>query len=367
MLRTISIKLLVSIDTDAALKSVQRAFSEACNNIVPFAKAHRVFNNVKLHHLCYYDIRSKSPLGSQFVCNAIKSVAGKYKALKLKKQAEVPLIHFKPKSVHYDKKTYTLLDENTVSLTILSGRVKAKLVWGKHQRAVFDKGLAKEAELIIKNGSWYFNLVIDIPNPETVQSDVVMGVDLGENNIAATSTGKLFGGGKLRYDRDRFLAMRRRLQRNGSQSAKQLLKRLSGKEARHVTQVNHVVANAIIDEAIKHNVGVIALEDLTHIRKRIKAGKRMRARLHRWAWYQLQLFIAYKAEAVGIKLEYVNPAYSSQTCHQCGAIAKRDKNRLTCTCGNRAHSDLNASLNLAWLGKTAVLPRGAVNRPNVAA
>ena len=125
--------------------------------------------------------------------------------------------------------------------------------------------------------------------------------------------------------------------------------------------------NAIIDEAIKHNVGVIALEDLTNIRKRIKAGKRISARLHRWAWYQLQQFIAYKAEAVGIKVGYVKPAYSSQTCHQCGAIAKREKHRLTCTCGNRAHSDLNAGLNLAWLGKAAALPRGAVNRPNVAA
>ena len=194
-----------------------------------------------------------------------------------------------------------------------------------------------------------------------------MGVDLGENNIAATSTGKVIGGGKLRYDRDRFLAIRRRLQRNGSQSAKQLLKRLSGKEARHVTQVNHQVANAIIAEAIEHNVGVIALEKLTNIRKRIKAGKRVRARLHRWAWYQLQTFIEYKAEAVGIEVIYVNPAYSSKTCNKCGAIATRNKHRLTCSCGNRAHSDLNASQNLAWLGETAVSSRGAVNRPNVAA
>ena len=113
MLRTISIKLLVSEDTYEALKLVQRAFSEACNNIVPFAKENRVFNKVKLHHLCYYDIRERSSLGSQFVCNAIKTVASKYKALKLKKKAEVPLIHFKPKSVHYDKKTYTIIDENT--------------------------------------------------------------------------------------------------------------------------------------------------------------------------------------------------------------------------------------------------------------
>ena len=366
MLRTISIKLLVSTQTHDVLDAVRHAFSDACNEIVPYAKDNRAFNSVKLHHLCYYIIREKTGLGSQFTCNAIKSVAGKYKALKLKKNQDVPHIHFKPKSVHYDKKTYTLRDDDTVSLSTLGARVEAKLILGKHQKAIFEKGAPKEAELIFKHGTWYFNLVIEIPAPERTPNNKVMGVDLGENNIAAASTGKLIGGGKLRYDRDRFLAIRRRLQRNGSQSAKQLLKRLSGREARHVTQVNHQVANAIISEAIKHNVGVIAVENLTNIRKRIKAGKRVRARLHRWAWYQLQTFIDYKAEAVGIDVIYVNPAYSSKTCSKCGAIATRNKHRLTCSCGNRAHSDLNASQNLAWLGETAVSSRGAVNRPNVA-
>ena len=367
MLRTISIKLLVSSETHDALDTVRYAFADACNYIVPYAKDNRAFNNVKLHHLCYYDTRDRIGLGSQFTCNAIKAVAGKYKALKLKKHQDVPHIHFKPKSVHYDKKTYTLKDKNTVSLSTLGKRVDAKLIWGKHQKALFEKGTPKEAELIFKNGTWFFNLVIEISTPDRVSSNNVMGVDLGENNIAATSTGKLIGGGKLRYNRDRFLAIRRRLQRNGSQSAKQLLKRLSGKEARHVTQVNHQVGNAIIAEAIEHNIGVIALEKLTNIRKRIKAGKRVRARLHRWAWYQRQTFIEYKAEAVGIEVIYANPAYSSKTCNKCGAIAARNKHRLTCSCGNRAHSDLNASQNLAWLGETAVSSRGAVNRPNVAA
>lgn len=366
MLRTVSIKLLVSAQAHDALNAVRHAFADACNDIVPYAQESRVFNNVKLHHLCYYAIREKSPLGSQFTCNAIKAVAGKYKALKIKKSQEVPTIQFRPKSIHYDKKTYTLNNDTSVSLSTLGKRVEATLIWGAHQKALFEKGQPKEAELIFKNKTWYLNLVVEISTPKSVQSNKVMGVDLGENNIASTSTGKLIGGGKLRYDRDRFLAMRRRLQRNGSSSAKQLLKRLSGKEARHVTQVNHWVANIIIAEAIQYNVGVIALEKLTNIRKRIRAGKRVRARLHRWAWYQLQTFIEYKAEAVGIEIVHVNPAYSSKTCNQCGAIAVRNKHRLTCSCGNRAHSDLNASQNLAWLGETAVSSRGAVNRPNVA-
>ncbi len=35
----------------------------------------------------------------------------------------------------------------------------------------------------------------------------------------------------------------------------------------------------------------------TNILKRIKVGKRMRYRLHRWSWAQLQSFINYKAQA----------------------------------------------------------------------
>ena len=76
MLRTISIKLLVSTQTHDALDAVRYAFANACNAIVPYAKDNRIFNNVKLHHLCYYDIREASKLGSQFTCNAIKAVDG---------------------------------------------------------------------------------------------------------------------------------------------------------------------------------------------------------------------------------------------------------------------------------------------------
>lgn len=366
MKRTISIKLNPTNEQVKSLYALQETYAKACNAIVPFARDNRVFNNVKLHHLSYYSVREISGLGSQMVCQAIKSVCGKYKALKLKRSADVPTIEFKPKSVHYDKRTYTIKGDS-ISLYTLDGRIVVPMTFGPHQQKLFDQGTAKEAELISRDNNWYFNLVLDLPDTQPNGSTVVMGVDLGENNIAATSTGKIIGGGKLRYDRDRFLAMRRRLQRNGSQSAKQLLKKVSGKEARHVTHVNHCVANQIIDEAIKCNAGFIVLENLKNIRKRIKGNKRMRTRLHRWAWYQLQQFVEYKAQALGIEVIYVNPAYTSQTCAKCRSIAIRIKHLLSCKCGNRTHADGNASLNLVWLGETIVSSRDAVNRPVVAA
>ena len=100
------------------------------------------------------------------------------------------------------------------------------------------------------------------------------------------------------------------------------------------------------------------MEDLTHIRDRIQAGKRMRARLHGWAFRQLQSFVEYKAKAAGIAVEYVDRASTSQTCSWCGALGRRIN---VCNkCGFRAHADGNASRNLARIGSGAPLPRAAV-------
>ena len=89
----------------------------------------------------------------------------------------------------------------------------------------------------------------------------------------------------------------------GSQSAKRKLRQVSGKEARRVKHINHETSKAIVAAAVAAGARKIVLEDLTHIRARIKTGKRMRARLHRWAWRQLQTFVEYKAKACGIAVE----------------------------------------------------------------
>jgi len=237
---------------------------------------------------------------------------------------------------------------------------------GRHQRRILQGGIPREAELIRRNRKWFFNLVVESIDTPARTSGPVLGVDIGELNLAATSTGRLFGGEALRHRRDQHQALRRRLQSNGSQSARQKLRQVSGKEARRVRNLNHEVSKAIIGEAQRIGASRIVLEDLTHIRERIRAGKHVRSRLHRWPFRQLQDFVEYKASALGIEVVYVDPAYTSQDCSACGERGKRRRHRFECGhCGLRAHSDLNASRNLARIGETAVSPRAAVNTPDV--
>jgi IS605 OrfB family transposase len=368
MMRTASILLEMAAADSAALAVLQGAYAEACNSLVPTVREHRLWNRVGLHKRSYRALRETTPLGSQMCCNAIFSVCKAYKAQKelgrIAKDKPVPELRFDRASVHFDKRTYTIKGE-TVSLNTVHRRITVTMRPGDHQRCILETGVHKEAELVFRNGRWYFNLVVESGGEERVASGPVLGVDVGENNLAAVSTGKVFGGEQLRDQRDRHLALRRRLQSNGSQSAKQKLRQVSGKEARRVKHINHETSKAIVAEATRTGASKITMEGLRHIRSRIKAGKRMRARLHRWAWRQLQTFVEYKAAAAGIEVEYVNPAYTSQTCSVCLEIGKRVKHRFECSCGLRAHADLNASRNLARIGSGAPLPRAAVNTPDV--
>jgi len=373
MLRTISIKLDTTSEQQVLLEQLQRVFNQACNTIASIAMKRRCWNRVALHNLIYHQIRSdqtngQTVLGSQMVCNAIKTVCDAYNVLKIKKAESVPLIMFRQKaSVHFDKRTYSLRT-GTVSLYTLSGRILVQMNLGEFQQNYLQRGRPKEAELICKNGQWFFNLVLDFSDAQLLPPEgKVLGVDLGENNLAATSSGKLFGGGALRHERDCALSLRKQLQSNGSKSAKQLLKKISGREARHVKHVNHIVSKAIVQEAQAMGCDTIAMESLTNIRCRIRAGKRVRSRLHRWAWAQLQEFVQYKAEAVGLNVVFVNPAYTSQKCAECEQIGVRQKHRFVCNfCGVQRHSDLNASRNIRRIAVSAGTATGTVNCPNVA-
>ena len=347
-----------------ALLDLQEKFSSACNKVAEIGVREKKHNRIQLHHLTYYALRKDFPaLGAQMCCNAIAKTAQALKALKRPMQ----VLFRKQGSVHFDKKTYSLKN-GVLSLFTLNGRIRLQLTISPFHQKILEQGKPKEAELVRKGKRWFFNLVLDLPDPTPKPPGGVMGVDLGENVLAATSTGKLFGGGILRADRDQFLGHRQRLQSNGSQSAKQQLRYISGREKRNVRYVNHCVAKAIVQEAQRNDCSTIVMENLKNIRDRIKAGTKVRSRLHRWSFDQLRGFVEYKSEAYGIQMLYVSPAYTSKTCSCCHALGNRQKHRFSCSnCGSLQHSDLNASRNILGLGMSADMSTGDVNRRYVAA
>lgn len=369
------------------LKATQEAFRKACNFLVGIVRqdekrGKRLWQRYNLHHEAYYLVRKVVPeLGAQLTCNAVRAVSAMYKSLlsnnpKLARDKEEPLpeIAFKNIGIHLDARTLTFsADRQSAKVFTTQKRVTVRLSPGSFQKEILKSGKWAECELVFKkdgHGRRWCQLHIaverklDPPGLSLLKEEEVLGVDVGENNLAATSDGHLFKTGKLKNDRDKFLSHRTRLQRNGSKNAKRTLKRISGRERRHVEQVNHAVSKQIVKEAQAKGKRLIVLEDLTHIRERIRATLRVRARLHRWPFRQLQQMIVDKASRVGIRVMFVDPRYTSQTCSACGAIGKRKKHRFECKCGYRAHSDLNAGRNLQGLGYLLVPQGPDVNRPD---
>jgi IS605 OrfB family transposase len=87
----------------------------------------------------------------------------------------------------------------------------------------------------------------------------------------------------------------------------------------------------------------IALEDLTGIRDRARLRRPQRVTLSSWAFAQLGSFIGYKARRAGVPVIYVDPAWTSRTCADCGHADKRNRvsqARFTCRgCGVVAHAE----------------------------
>jgi IS605 OrfB family transposase len=148
-----------------------------------------------------------------------------------------------------------------------------------------------------------------------------------------------------------------------AQLCKHLLKRLSGRERRYQQWLNHNISKQVIESA-KTNNAAIAIEDLTGIRERTNQqprDKTERRRANSWAFYQLRLFLEYKAVKAGIDLVAVPPAYTSQTCHACNHIGLRSGKRFQCSnCGWHGDADLNGAINISKLGAVFVSqPRGS--------
>ena len=78
----------------------------------------------------------------------------------------------------------------------------------------------------------------------------------------------------------------------------------------------------------------------------------MNRRLHTWAFAREQGRIEDKATEVGIRVEYVNAAYTSQTCHACGRLGRRDQQAEFVCPHDDCHvsefqADINAAANIA--------------------
>lgn len=346
---TLKIKLLPDIGQSNALLETIERFNNACNFISQQAFKQRKFNQIKLHHIVYYEARKKYELPSQLTVRAISKVADSYKTDKENEHK------FKIRgAITYDSRILSY-SHDLVSICTIEGRKKVGFVCHRPDWLPYIKG---EADLIFKKGKFYILQTIEFPEEKVKDMDEFLGVDMGVVNIATLSTEENISSKWINEYRIKREKIRSSIQRKGTKGAKKLLKRLSGKERTTTTLINHTLSKRIVKQAKKQNKG-IAIEDLTNVRRRTerKVRKSQRALRSRWAFRQLGQFIAYKCAMNGLPFVVVPPAYTSQTCSCCNYIGLRNGKSFSCqNCGFVGDADVNAAINISTWGRT-------INRP----
>lgn len=219
-----------------------------------------------------------------------------------------------------------------------------------------------------RNNKLILNLTIDMIDTikKHIVEDRTLGIDLGIAIPAYCVVSdkiyirKRFGTyEEFAKVRQQFKARRRRLQQQlqlakggkGRKDKLTAMNQLRDKEKNFAKTYNHQISSKIVKFAIDNQCEYINMEDLTRIPKEKKDSQV----LGMWSYYQLQTYIEEKASRVGIKVRYVNPAYTSKICSVCGNKDKEnriDQQHFKCTkCGMELNADYNAAINISRLEK----------------
>lgn len=342
MLLSVPVKLLPTPEQSAALLATLELCNEAANWTAERAFAEKVFARTPLHHLVYRELRERFSLGSTAASVIIGRIFGHRKVMK-----DGPVRFSRLASVPINRQMVTLNPDH-VTIWTTQGRLRIPTsITAKAAEQL--KSCRYDSRLQYRRGKWFVVFACDVAEAPATSPGSWLGVDLGIVNIAADSDGQIYTGADVERYRAHLSRRRAGLQKRGTKAAKRRLRKLSGKQRRYQTHVNHCISKALVATAERTGRG-IALEDLKGIRERVTAPRSGRARLNNWTFGQLRFHMTYKAAIAGVPLVLVDRRHTSQMCSCCGHTDKAnrlDQATFQCfSCGHTEPADLNAARNI---------------------
>jgi IS605 OrfB family transposase len=354
--QTLLVRLETTQEQFKMLLDTMERFNEACNFIAPTAYRLRTANKMRLQKEVYREVRDKFGLSAQMAIRAIAKVCEAYKRDRSKKPK------FKPHgAMVYDQRILSWKRLEQASILTLKGRIRVPIRIGEYQKVRMDR-IRGQADLILRNHRFYLAVVVDAPEANQYDPTGALGVDLGLVNLAVDSDGTTYKGESVDRVMVRNERIKRALQTCGSKSAKRHLKQISGREARHRRNVNHIISKKLVAKALDTGRAIV-LENLKGIRAQTTVRKAQRRRHNSWSFNQLRQFIEYKAKLAGAPVIYANPRGTSHTCPRCGVQDKKSRptrDQFRCVgCGFAGPADYIAALNIAARGQVSdpIVPR----------
>lgn len=392
IVKTMKLHINVNDDEKKQLKALTSRYAEACTYVSQYIFDNGFpLNSVKVQEAKYQDVRNQFNLKSQLTISVMKTVTARYKAVKeqlaqkpykYKNEDDKwqyiprtlewlykPIVFHRPQADLVRNRDYNFISNKNgqfLSLnTLEKKRLRVSFDIPKYFEKYFDgKWKFGTGKLISLSGEWYFHIPMTKHIDKEFSADHVkhvVGIDRGLRFLLTSydEKGKVnfVSGKEVMRKRDSFQRVRDELQARGTKSAKRVLARISGRENRWMTDVNHRLSKALVDEYGADTLFV--LEDLTGVsfseELLANCSRGWRRDLRSWAFYQLEQFLSYKAVVVGSSVLKVDPAFTSQRCPKCGRVRKLNRNHdrhlYVCDCcGYSSNDDRVGAMNIYLLG-----------------
>lgn len=392
IVKTMKLHIHVSETEAKSLEELTTRYAQACTFISEYVFDHSfILNFMKLQEALYQTIRTEFGLKSQFTISAFKTVTARYKTVQEQlsqnpyryqgKNGEwqficrtlewlpKPIVFRRPQADLVRGRDYSFVTDKNgqkmLSLNTLEKRIRVSYDLPKNFKEYFDgKWSFGTGKLVSMNGKWYFHIPMTKSVPREFSMDCakhVVGIDRGIRFLVTSydEKGKVsfISGKEIQNKRETFQKVRAELQAKGTKSAKRALKRISGRENRWMSDVNHRISKTLVNE---YGTGTLfVLEDLKGVSfSEDLLGKRSvkdRQELRTWTFYQFEQDLKYKAQAAGSQVLKVRPDYTSQRCPKCGRIRKENRrndiHEYVCDCcGYRSNDDRVGAMNIQLLG-----------------
>lgn len=386
---TMKLHIHANSGADTLFRELTRRYRDACDYISQY-----VFNNgfplnfMSLQKELYGDISQKFSLKSQMSISTLKTVTARYKTVKeqlhqhpyryLDENGEPqyidrtlewltkPVRFSRPQADLVRNRDYSFVDGGqALSINTLGNRIRVSFDVPEAFLPYFDGSWSfGTAKLVSLNGEWYMHIPVSKPAVKELDRKMpshVVGIDRGLRFLASVYDEKgdtaFFDGKQILEKRQSFNGVRAQLQARGTKSAKRALKRISGRENRWMSDVNHRISKTLTDMYGQGTLFVI--EDLRGVsfceENLARRGAEGRREIRSWAFFQFEQFLSYKAQSMGSMVLKVPADYTSQRCPKCGRIHKanrrHDIHEYICDCcGYRSNDDRAGAMNLQVLG-----------------
>ncbi|PSQ55809.1 transposase [Halobacteriales archaeon SW_8_68_21] len=367
--RTAVMKLAVSDEQRDALHRTAEQYLYCANRTADYCWSDISYTECKtnkrqVRDALYSELREQTDLQAQLVQAAIKRAVEAIKSVteRWKKGQRISCPTFSAETMDYDTRSATFY-RNKVSLSTVEGRVEPTFVLPADSPTPYERYVLsedyefRESTLRYDAATDEFYLNISTQRIDGVDAEVpadaghpdqtVLGIDLGVNSLAVSSTGTFWQGDDYDHWCREFEKRRGEIQRCGTQAAHNALLRLGKREEAWRKQYIHTVANELVTEAVEHDCDGIVFEDLTDIRERLPNAKWH----HVWAFRRLYEYVSYKAPEQGISVEQVEPNHTSHRCSRTDCGFTHEDNRhgeqFKCQkCGYRVNADYNGAKNI---------------------